>query len=85
MWELRSWGQLEVKNTKFAISLQISMFLTPKCYELKINGSYCCPNFELEVKYGSYEAEVNLMWKSLTLPFLNRFQRFQRQNALYNK
>ena len=81
MWELRGRGQLEVKINNFAIFKQISSFSTPKCYKYKIDGSYSYPNFQIEVKCGSYEAEVNWRSKTLTLPFLNRLQCFQLRNT----
>ena len=52
----------DLKKHNFAIFEPISLFSTPKCSKFN-------PNFELEVKCGSYKAKFNWRSKLLTLPF----------------
>ena len=60
----------DLKKHNFAIFEPISLFSTPKCSKFN-------PNFELEVKCGSYKAKFNWRSKLLTLPYLNPVLRIQ--------
>ena len=75
----------EVGIAGFAIFEPISTFSAPECSKWKINGGYFYLDFEVEVKCGSCGAGVRWRSESLALPFLDRFQRFQRRGALNEK